>query len=87
MHEDDYFTFVAFLNAEIVTFVPDVFYHYYQRPGSLSHSRKHKHYDDLTYVFTEIKRKLVTMNRYLEVEKSYNDFRDKSIGFIKERTS
>ncbi len=49
--EDDMFTFLALLQANTVTSVSGVYYHYYQRPESITHTFTKKHIDDLLYTF------------------------------------
>ena len=49
--EDDVFSFQTFMEANSVCVVSDVFYHYYQRDGSITKNFSKKHVDDLIDAF------------------------------------
>jgi glycosyltransferase involved in cell wall biosynthesis len=54
-YEDDVFTFATFSCVSKIAIVPNVFYHYYQRPTSITHTFSKKHIDDLINAFLIIK--------------------------------
>lgn len=49
--EDDVFSFQTFMEANSVCVVPNVYYHYYQREGSITKRFSKKHIDDLIEAF------------------------------------
>ncbi len=57
-YEDDLFSFQLFLHKCKTIIIPDCFYHYYQRPNSITHSFSKKHIDDLIDFFCESKKYL-----------------------------
>ncbi len=73
--EDDEFTFKCFLNECKIITVPDVYYHYYQRQGSIMHSFTHKHIKDFINCFNYIKSAILEKNLWeLHSDKYYKYF-------------
>ncbi|MBD5131278.1 MAG: glycosyltransferase family 2 protein [Clostridiales bacterium] len=61
--DDVEFTFMCFTYSCKLISVPDVFYHYYQRNGSLMHSFSKKHIDDFWEVMSHLK--LMLENKHI----------------------
>lgn len=73
--EDDYFNFFAFLQASRVATDPRCYYHYRQRPGSLSSDITPKHIDDLFHAFRKIRNEL-------EASDSFDNYRECYLSFF-----
>jgi len=83
-NEDDYFTFLALLHAKNVSIVPDVYYHYYQRPDSSAHTVTSKSIDNLVYAFRKIKEYLEEDDAFEEYKPDYYSFFEKCLTFLLE---
>lgn len=53
--EDDLFSFQCFLHECTTIVVPGVFYHYYQRRNSITHSFSRKHIEDLVKLIVDLR--------------------------------
>lgn len=52
--EDDIFTFQTFMNASLISVVPKVYYHYFQREESITKHFSKKHIDDIIMSFKRL---------------------------------
>ena len=77
--EDDLFSFQSFLCDSKIIIVPDVFYHYYQRPNSITHSFSKKHIDDLINFLMDLKKELLDGNIYDKYDSEYYALSQKCI--------
>lgn len=59
--------------------MPGVFYHYYQRPNSITHSFSKKHIDDLTTFLTELKNTLIEKEYWNKYSADFYAFGQKCI--------
>lgn len=78
-YEDDLFTFQCFLHEGKTILVPDVYYHYYQRSDSITHSFSKKHIDDLAMLISELRSHLIRTNLWGNNEEVYYSFCNKCI--------
>lgn len=62
--QDNYFTFFALAYASKTVLVPEVYYHYRQREGSISHVFDEGYVDGLLTALREIRDDLVSTNRF-----------------------
>lgn len=77
--EDDLFSFQSFVYDSKIITVPDVFYHYYQRPNSITHSFSKKHIDDLRVFLNDLREFLITENFWNKYKKEYYALSQKCI--------
>lgn len=56
--QDDYFTFFSLLYANKISLVPEVYYHYFQRPNSITHIFSKQLVNDCLDILVQIKIKL-----------------------------
>lgn len=77
--EDDFFTFQCFLHESKIILVPNVYYHYYQRTDSITHTFSKKHINDLISMINDLKNYLVTNNLWICFKKDYFCYCDKCI--------
>lgn len=77
--EDDLFTFQCFLHESKTILIPDVYYHYYQRPDSITHSFSKKHIDDLAMLISDLKAHLIRIDLWENNRQAYYSFCDKCI--------
>lgn len=77
--EDDLFSFRCFLYKSKIIIVPGVYYHYYQRSDSITHTFSQKHIEDLISLIGELKKCLITENRWDTNRQDYYAFCDKCI--------
>ena len=77
--EDDQFTFCCFLHTCSVITVPDVYYHYWQRPDSITHSFSRKHIDALTQMLENLRTEIVTKGLWDTHCQDFYSFSEKSI--------
>jgi glycosyltransferase involved in cell wall biosynthesis len=81
-NDDDVFNFLCFLNVDKVAIVPNTYYHYYQRQGSLMHHFSRKHIDDLIEGFSVIKRYLDSINCYESYKTIYYAYFEKTLASV-----
>lgn len=79
LFEDDQFMFCSFLHECKIILVPDVFYHYYQNPNSITHSFSKKYIDDLVKAFVNIKNYCIQQSCYEEFDREFHAFFEKGI--------
>lgn len=77
--EDDLFTFQCFLYRCKTILVPDVYYHYYQRSDSITHSFSKKHIDDLATLISDLKSCLLRADLWASNSQVYYSFCNKCI--------
>lgn len=77
--EDDLFSFRCFLYKSKIIVVPGVYYHYYQRPDSITHTFSKKHIDDLIALIGDLKKCLITEKRWEANQQDYYAFCGKCI--------
>lgn len=77
--EDDLFTFQCFLHEGKTILIPDVYYHYYQRPDSITHSFSKKHIDDLVILISDLKAYLMGTDLWEKGKQAYYSFCNKCI--------
>lgn len=68
-YEDDQFSFYCFLHDCKIVLVPEVYYHYYQNTGSITHTFSKKHIDTLIMAF-------INMRNYLQNNLLYQAYSD-----------
>lgn len=78
-HEDDQFSFFCFLHNCKIVMIPDVYYHYYQNPTSITHTFSKKHIDSLINAFVNIQQYLKKYSYYDEYFDDYHAYMDKCI--------
>lgn len=78
-YEDDFFSFRCFLYESKIIMVPGVYYHYYQRPGSITHTFSKKHIDDLVQLTSDLKSMLIRENMWEINQRNYYAFCSKCI--------
>ena len=77
--EDDVFTFFCFIQKGVVSFIPNVEYHYYQSPHSVSHKISKESVLDFISAFSYIRKQLEEHNRFTNLKKVYFSYLDKSL--------
>lgn len=77
--EDDIFTYQFFINADKISLVPDVYYHYYQREKSITNDFSKKHIDDLIAAFRELQLYLQNQNLWDVHQKYFQHYFDRAI--------
>jgi len=77
--EDDLFTFQCFLHKSKIILVPGVYYHYYQRPDSITHSFSKKHIDDLSILISDLRSYLMDLELWENCKQIYYSFCNKCI--------
>jgi glycosyltransferase involved in cell wall biosynthesis len=82
VNDDDVFNFICFLTVEKVAIVPNVYYHYYQRDGSIMHTFSNKTIDDFIEGFTIIKNYLYQKEIYHQFKKEYYSFFNRCLASI-----
>ena len=82
--EDDIFSFEVLLQVEQVLIVPEVYYHYYNRPNSITNCISQKHIDDLTLSFNYLKKKLKKNGIWEKYQFEFNALTDKCICYLSE---
>lgn len=78
-YEDDQFSFCCFLHDCRILLVPDVYYHYYQNPSSITHNFSKKHIDSLIKMFINIRKYLQENHYYNEYQNAFYSYMDKCI--------
>lgn len=78
-YEDDLFTFELLLNKSKIVLVPNVYYHYYQRPCSITHSFSKKHILDLSFFIKDLHEYLIEHNLMNKYYYSFLSFCQKTI--------
>ena len=78
-YEDDLFTFQCFTISCKIVMVPNVYYHYYQRPDSITHTFSKKHISDLTAMIEELKQNISDRGKWNDYADIYYAFCDKCI--------
>lgn len=68
-YEDDQFSFYCFLHDCKIVLVPEVYYHYYQNTGSITHTFSKEHIDTLIMAF-------INMRNYLQNNLLYDTYSD-----------
>lgn len=81
-NEDDIFTFKCLLMANKVVTVPNVYYHYFQRPDSITHTFSKKHIDDVLYAFQIIKDFLIEHQLYKNHRKNFFAYFERNLSFV-----
>lgn len=76
--EDDIFSIKVLAKSTQISFIPDVFYHYYHRDNSITNSISKKHIDDLIDAFTTLKREIFEENLSISADQ-YHAFLDRCI--------
>lgn len=69
--QDDYFSFFALLQASLISLVPDIYYHYYQRESSTTHIFSKSLVDDCISTLVQIRSELEFQNILCTYEKEY----------------
>ncbi len=77
--EDDFFSFRCFLYESKIIIVPRVYYHYYQRPNSITHTFSKKHINDLVQLTADLKSMLIKENIWERNKLDYYAFCTKCI--------
>ena len=80
--EDDIFSFEVLMQINNVQIVPGVFYHYYNRPYSITNCITKKHIDDLFFSFNHLKNKLNTNNTNQAYTQAFTALLDKCVCFL-----
>ena len=82
--EDDIFSFEVLLNIDSVLIVPDIYYHYYNRPTSITNNISKKHIDDLIFSFNHLNNKLKEEGLLEKYSSQFKALFDKCICFLGE---
>lgn len=77
--EDDLFSFQTFLYESKIIIVPNVFYHYFQRQNSITHSFSKKYIDDLIQFLVDLKNLLIQYGYWNEYRLDYYSISKKCI--------
>ena len=77
--EDDLFSFCCFLCESKIIAVPGSYYHYYQRPNSITHTFSKKHIDDLVQLTVDLKKQIISKGLWEKNQKDYYAFCSKCI--------
>lgn len=80
--EDDIFSFEVLMQINNVQIVPSVFYHYYNRPYSITNCITKKHIDDLISSFNYLKNQLNTKNTNTAYTQAFAALLDKCVCFL-----
>ncbi len=80
--QDDYFTFFCLVYAKKVSLVPDVFYHYFQRPNSITHIFSKQLVDDCLDILLQIKQKLLSENLFNTYNQEYYSFFERCLSSL-----
>ena len=81
-NEDDVFNYFCFMRTNKVAIAPTIYYHYYQRDSSITHSFSKKHIDDLFGAFTVIKKHLEEQKLFQMQKNNYYAYFEKCFGFV-----
>lgn len=76
--EDDVFCFILFSFVKNASLIPNIYYHYYMRPKSITKSISKKHIDDLISSFCYLKEK-INVNGNPNLELKFNELFDRCI--------
>ena len=80
--QDNYSSFMAFVNSEKVSLVANTFYHYYQREGSAVHSFSERYINNYFNVLEHIKEDLDILGIFSKYKDIYMSFIDRSLIWI-----
>ncbi len=81
-NEDDYFNFVAFYFAKSVVLVPRIYYHYFQRSGSITNTLSQKHINDFIDCFSSLKLFLIKQQKFSILKEDYLSYFEKCLLFL-----
>ena len=74
MDVDNYFSFMALMYSSRTVLVNNTFYHYYQRPSSITHDVSNGYIDDYIYVLTDLKQTLENRKMFDEYSQEFTAF-------------
>lgn len=80
--QDDFFTFFCLVYATKVSIVPDVFYHYYQRPNSITHTFSKQLVNDCLCILYQIKEKLQAESLFDIYSQEYYSFFERCLSSL-----
>ncbi len=80
--QDDFFTFFCLLYANKVSLVPEIFYHYYQRPDSITHLFSKQLANDCLDILLQIKNKLIEENLFQTYWHEYYSFFERCLSSL-----
>lgn len=69
--EDDIFTFICLTQADKVKFIPNCYYHYFQRADSVIHKSSKNSIDDFFKAFSYLKQYLIRHNLFEKYKDEY----------------
>ena len=69
--QDNYFSFMALMYSSRTVLVNNTFYHYYQRPSSITHDVSNGYIDDYIYVLTDLKQTLENRKMFDEYSQEF----------------
>ena len=80
--QDDYFSFFCMLYAHNVSIVPDVYYHYFQRPDSVTHVFSKKLVNDCLDILIQIKERLRAESLLNSYNQEYYSFFERCLSSL-----
>lgn len=80
--QDDFYTFFCLVYASKISIVPDVFYHYFQRPNSITHIFSKQLVDDCLDILLQIKNKLLDENLFWEYNQEFYSFFERCLSSL-----
>lgn len=80
--EDDVFMFLAFLHAEHISVVAEVYQHYYQHDDSSSHLFSKEHIDSFLLAFCEIRDALKQNNMWEMYQREFYAYMDRGLSSL-----
>ena len=80
--QDDYYTFFCLLYAQKISIVPGVYYHYFQRPDSVTHIFSKQLVDDCLDILVQIKEKLLSEELFGKYELDYYSFFERCLSSL-----
>ena len=80
--QDDFFTFFCLVYANKISLVPDVYYHYFQRPNSITHIFSKRLVNDCLDILMQIKNKLIEENLFPTYYQEYYSFFERCLSSL-----
>lgn len=80
--QDDFFTFFCLVYANKISLVPEVYYHYFQRPNSITHVFSKQLTNDCLDILVQIKNKLIKENLLQIYHQEYYSFFERCLSSL-----
>lgn len=80
--QDDFFTFFCLVYANKISLVPEAYYHYFQRPNSITHIFSKQLVNDCLDILVQIKNKLFEENLFQIYHQEYYSFFERCLSSL-----